>query len=198
MVLGGAGDDVLVRRITRALIGLEHAVAEHVLLRQGEIRRHFCGVDVLELRMRRRAGGIGLGAAADRDLVGAIHPAAVVHGQERRMGVAQIVRLDQRHRRERDGLAMRVDAAAGDVGVGQAMEQVIRRTVLLHDDDDMLDPARIAAARTAGSSAAAGEAIEQSREQCRAHRHTLVHILLRPFRRNSVAIPCAIQITRRC
>jgi hypothetical protein len=52
---GGSGNDELVCREAWALIGLEHAVGKCVLLGHLEVGLHVSRIDILELRIRRRA-----------------------------------------------------------------------------------------------------------------------------------------------
>src|SRR5208337_647993 len=87
-----AGKNELVRGKAGALVGLKHAIAEGVLLGQSEVRLNAGWVDIHELRVGMRIGRT-IGGWTAWDQVRAVHFAAVIHGDEGGMGVAQIVIL---------------------------------------------------------------------------------------------------------
>lgn len=88
---GGSGDDELVSGKTRALIGLEHPVAESILLGHLKVGLNLGWIDVLELWVRRGADLTG-----NLDSIRPIHSAAVVHGYKRRMRMTQVIVGTQR------------------------------------------------------------------------------------------------------
>ena len=132
-------------------VGLKHAVAKRVLLGQREVGLNVGWLDVHVLRVGmsvRRA----IGGRRARDQVRPVHLAAVVHGNESGIGVAKIVVLRGRSGcaqvdgAERNGLARRIQTAAGDIGAAGyqngILEQIVGSAVFLKDDHDVLEHSR--------------------------------------------------------
>ncbi len=130
------------RRKTWSLVGLEHAVIETILLGQIEIGLHRTRriVHITKLRIEAHQATARI---VDRDILRAVHLAAIVHRNEIVMPVAEVVAGIQWNRRQRNGVAFDILAAGGDVHTrlegGIAAEQIIRRTVFLEDDDDVTE-----------------------------------------------------------
>jgi hypothetical protein len=59
------------------------------------------------------------------------------------MRVAQVIVDLQWHRGERDDFALGVYAAGGNVRSWQTMEEIVRSTILLDDNYNVLNPTRI-------------------------------------------------------
>src|SRR6516162_4964938 len=76
-----------------SLIGLEHVVGPAILRREFEVRVQNASRIVYELELRR--GWTGAGAV---NIARAIHPAAVIHADERSMCVTEVVGISQRDR----------------------------------------------------------------------------------------------------
>ena len=83
------------------------------------------------------------------DQVRSVHFAAVVHGNESGIDVAEVVVLRARpgcaqvDGTERNGLAQRIHAAAGDVGAAgyqyRILKQIVRCAILLKDHNHVLN-----------------------------------------------------------
>ncbi len=142
----GRVDDVVVRRLARlrrdqelmrreavGRVGLKHVIAEREALRHGPVRLDLGARDVRVREVLRQT-------FADEVLqVEAVHLAAVVLGVEVAAHVAEVAGALERVRLQCDVLARVREAARRCVGAVIAAEQVGERTVLLHDDDDVLD-----------------------------------------------------------
>jgi len=76
-----------------SLISLEHVVGPAVLRREFEVRIQNASRIVYELELR--SGWTGAGAV---NITRAVHPAAVIHAEERSMCVAKVVGISQRDR----------------------------------------------------------------------------------------------------
>src|ERR1700745_869150 len=76
-----------------SLIGLEHVVGPAVLRREFEVRIQNTSRIVYELELR--SGWTGAGAL---NAARAVHPAAVIHAEERSMCVAEVVGICTRDR----------------------------------------------------------------------------------------------------
>ena len=143
-----AGDDVLVRHEALVEMRLEHRVGEHAFVRHVEVRLRFLVRHVHVLRVLRTAG---------RTLqVEPVHTAL----RSRQSASPTIARRDHRicewsmtycrletDRLQRDLVADVIVAESRGVRARIAVEHVVERAVLLHDDDDVLD----LAARAHGS-----------------------------------------------
>jgi hypothetical protein len=81
----------------------------------------------------------GVNIAAVGLFVGSVHLSVVVHGEEGRMAVADVISMSQGNLGQGDGGASRIDAAGGDVGVRKSMEEIVGRPVFLNDDNHVLD-----------------------------------------------------------
>src|ERR1700692_3467258 len=155
------------RRETRALIGLEHPVAEGVGLSHGEIRLHIRLLHIVVLWIRRRTILLSL-RAKNNIQIKTIHGAIVPGGQEIVMAVPHIPRLRQRGRLELHDLPSGSLSATGDVSALadqlRIMEKIIRSAVLLADPHYVLNLSRRRRGRwrTAAGTAAAVEAHERA------------------------------------
>ena len=122
------------RRETRALIGLEHPVAEGVGLSHGEIRLHIRLLHIVVLGIRRRTILLAL-RTKNNIQIKTIHGAIVPGGQEIVMAVPHIPRLRQRSGLEWHDLPSGSLAATGDVSAMRdqyrVLKEVIGRAVLL-------------------------------------------------------------------
>src|SRR5579872_758428 len=129
-------------RETRALVGLEHMIAECVLLRHLEVWRDVRRVYVVVNRIGRGARRI-LAIAGDRILVGAVHLAAVVHRYESLVRVVEIVVRSQRHGSKLNGLPRGIYGGARDISAGfdqdWILKEIIGRAVFLKNHHHMLD-----------------------------------------------------------
>src|SRR6516165_11350174 len=76
-----------------SLIGLKHVVGPAVLRREFEVRIQNASRIVYELELR--SGWTGARAV---NIARAIHPAAIIHAEERSMCVAEVVGISQRDR----------------------------------------------------------------------------------------------------
>src|SRR5215467_14056027 len=76
-----------------SLIGLEHVVGPAILRREFEVRIQNASRIVHELELR--SGWTGAGTV---NIARAIHPAAVIHTEERSMRVAEVVGISQQDR----------------------------------------------------------------------------------------------------
>jgi hypothetical protein len=81
----------------------------------------------------------GVNIAAVGLFVGSVHLSVVVHGEEGRIAVADVISMSQGNLGQGDGGASRIDAAGGDVGVRKSMEEIVGRPVFLNDDNHVLD-----------------------------------------------------------
>ena len=120
------------------LVRLKHAVGEgilpgHLHVRSVVARRY---VAVLWVGVRTRS------TARHRDRVRAVHLTVAVHIQETRMRVVEIVGIGEWNRLQRYRVSARVESGVRNVGAGQAVEEIVRSSVLLNDDDDVLDTRR--------------------------------------------------------
>ena len=142
------GNNELVRRKAWTFVGLKHPIAKRVLLRQREVRLNVSRFDIHVLRIGMRVWrAIGRRRAGDQ--VRSVHLAAVVHGNESGIGMAEVVVLRARpgcaqvDGTKRNSLPRGIQAAAGDVGAAgyehRILEQIVRRAVFLKDDDDVLE-----------------------------------------------------------
>src|ERR1700752_3177821 len=97
-IVGGIGrrspaKNELVSGKAGSLISLEHVVGPAVLHREFEVRIQNTSRIVYELELR--SGWTGAGAL---NIARAVHPAAVIHPEERSMCVAEVVGISQRDR----------------------------------------------------------------------------------------------------
>src|SRR6516165_8257102 len=97
-IVGGIGcrspaKNELVSGKAGSLISLEHVVGPAVLRREFEVRIQNASRIVYELELR--SGWTGAGAV---NITRAVHPAAVIHAEERSMCVAKVVGISQRDR----------------------------------------------------------------------------------------------------
>ena len=147
---GSTGNDELMRWKRGALVGLEHPISKAVLLGDVKIRLDNTGriVDIFVLRIgryrtvRQRSGLV---------LVRAIELAVVVHSHETGVAVVQIVAVRQRNRRQWNLLALGIQAKRADVHarleVRIAAKEVVRRAILLHDKNNVLEGNSLRACR---------------------------------------------------
>ena len=134
---------------TGALVGLKHAVAEGVLLRQLKIGLHVGRHHILKLRVARRRAVHGGRRAGNRDQVRTIHFSVVIHFQKTSVGVPGIVvvrrtpGVSQIQWREGDLLSERVFANIDDIRAARnenvVLKKVVGCPVFLEDDDDVLN-----------------------------------------------------------
>src|SRR5271165_1005265 len=146
------------RRKTWPLIGLKHSVAKGVLFGELEIRLYVGWIYIHELRVRRGIGWRAIGPAINaikRDQISSVHLASVIHGDERRMAVAEVIVDGEAHRAERDGLAFRVQSRLGNIGLPRnqhgVLKEIVGRAILLDDNHDVLNQRGIAAGAVAGA-----------------------------------------------
>ena len=158
------------RRKAGSLVGLEHAVAESVLLGQCEVGLNVGWIDVHELGVGMRIGR-AVGGGSARDQTRPVHFASVVHGNKGGMGVAEIVILrigavcPQVDGTERNGLAQRVavlDNIRAPVDQHRILEKIIRSAVLLDYHHHVLNLSHHRWRRRTATAAAAVETYESA------------------------------------
>ena len=138
----GPGNNELMRRHARPLVGLEHVVGEGVLLGHLEVGLHIGRVHVAKRQVGRGAVRRTL-VAFHRNRVRPIHLALpgrriqVAHVIEGIVTVVGVVVDLETDFFQRDGIAVRVDSALRDVGPAsdqnRVLEKIIGRAVLLED-----------------------------------------------------------------
>ena len=134
---------------TGTLIGLKHAVAESVLLREMKIGLHVRLHHILKLRITSRRAVHGARRTGNRDQVRTIHFAVVIHFQEPCVRVAGVVvvrrtaSVPKIEGCELDCLSQGVDAAGGDICAARnekgVLKEVVGCSIFLKDNDDVLD-----------------------------------------------------------
>ena len=141
------GNDELMRRHAGALVGLEHAVGEGVLLGQLEVGLHIRRVHIAKRQVGRRAIGCAL-AACHRNQVRTIHltlPGRIqlAHVEECIVPVAGVVVHGETYFLQCDRIAVRVGSLLGDVraAIDQrlVLEKIIRSAILLENHHHVLN-----------------------------------------------------------
>ena len=72
-------------------------------------------------------------------MVAEVHLAVVIHQYKGRVTMAEVISSGQTDGLQSNRLAQGVQSGVRNVSIGQAMEEIIRRTILLKDDNNVLN-----------------------------------------------------------
>ena len=118
-----------------ALVALEHAVAERVLLGQVKIRLNVRRVHIRERRVRSYRGTVHSALSG--------YGVEIAHLNKSGVRMAEIVVYAEADWAQRDGLALGVDTTLDDVGPSRdqnrILKKIVGRAVFLEDHDNMMD-----------------------------------------------------------